>query len=303
MNEQRRVKQTCTPLGASQAIGVCRALVATYDKVVADKGLAKDERAFVSHLLGPCRERLAQAGEALDGAAAAQGAVEGPAQPAAGAALAAYRTPWRTLRDGLRVGVRVERETGAAGADALFAAVFGGGSGIPFLARSPYAAWTDAGKALDALRAAEAREVLARHHLTEQLGRVEAAHAAYGRAIGVTGSLVPRPAEARASVRETLDACTAAICDYVTRACAVEDPARPGSDALLSRLLAALESVPRVHERARKPAAEDEGDAGEEGDEDGEDGEDADAAKGEGEDPAPENGDADAEPAAPRKVG
>jgi hypothetical protein len=81
---------------------------------------------------------------------------------------------------------------------------------------------------------------------------------------------VPRPAEARASVRETLDACTAAICDYVTRACAVEDPARPGSDALLSRLLAALESVPRVHERARKPAAEDEGDAGEEGDEDGE---------------------------------
>ena len=90
-------------------------------------------------------------------------------------------------------------------------------------------------------------------------------------------------------MRETLDACTAALCDYVTRACAVEDPARPGSDKLLSRLLAALESVPRVHERAPKPSANDEAEGGGASDDDAEDGD------------APENDDAETE--ATRKVG
>ena len=93
------------------------------------------------------------------------------------------------------------------------------------------------------------------------------------------------------SVREALGVCTAALCDYVTRACAVEDAARPGSELLLSRLLAALEAVPRVHERAPK-AAEDEAPD--------DDGTTDEVAK---DDDTPENDDADAEPEAPRKVG
>lgn len=295
MNEQWRVKLTCTALGASQAIGVCRALMVTYDRVVTDKNVAKEDRLFVARALGASRTRMGEAVETLDGAVAAQGGDEGPSQPAAGAALATYRTPWRTLRDGLRVAVRVEKETGAEGAAELDAAVFGAGTGVPFLARSPYAAWTDAGKALDALRAPAAGAVLSRHHLDGHLRRVEAAHVVYGRAIGATGSLLPRPAVARATVRETLDVCTAALCDYVARACAVEDPAVPGSDALLSRLLAALDAVPRVHERAPKRAVEDTNG-------DDEDGSDEDEG-GEARDGAPDNDDADAEPEAPRKVG
>jgi len=289
MNEQWRVSQSCTSLGASQAIGVCRALVVTFDKVAADKGVAKDDRAFVLQLLGPSRARVELAVDALDGAVAAQGEGDGPVQPGAASALTAYRTPWRTLRDGLKLAVRIEKETGQSGAAELDAAVFGGGSGIPFLARTPYAAWTDAGKAIDALRGDDATAVLTRHHLTGQLDRVEGAHHTYGRAIGATGSLVPAAPAARATVRETLDACTAALCDYVTRACAFEDPARPGSDKLLSRLLAALESVPRVNERAPKPAANDEAD--------GEAARDQEAQ----EDDAPENDDAETE--ATRKLG
>jgi len=297
MNEQWRVKQTCTSLGASQVSGACRALAITFDKVAADKGVAKDERAFVTRLLGASRARMERAVDALDAAVAAQASEGGAAQPSGAAALAAYRTPWRTLRDGLRVGARMEKEAGQTGAAELSAAVFGAGNAIPFLAGSPFAAWTDAGKAIAALRGGDAVAVLTRHHLTEQLARVEAAHLAFGRAIGATGSLQPRPAVERVSVRDTLAACTEALCDYVTRACAVEDEALPGSDALLSRLLGPLESVPRVHDRPAKAAAAEEGD-GEEGD--GEEDADEEDARDDG---TAENDDADAEPEAPRKVG
>ncbi|MFO0610333.1 MAG: hypothetical protein U0324_44650 [Polyangiales bacterium] len=179
--------------------------------------------------------------------------------------------------------VRTEVETGGQGAAELDVAVFGGGGAIPFLKGAPHAVWTEAGKAIATLRGEGAAPVLARHHLTAHVDRVEAAHAVFGHTLGATGSLAPAPAD-RVRVRDALGACTAALCDYVIRACAVEDPARPGSDRLLSRLLAALESVPRVHERAPRAAANDD---------DG-------AVKGGG---APDNDDADATPEAPRKVG
>lgn len=51
------------------------------------------------------------------------------------------------------------------------------------------------------------------------------AHLAYARAIGATGSAVPAAAGGT-SVREALGVCAAALRDYVTRACAVEDAAR-----------------------------------------------------------------------------
>jgi hypothetical protein len=290
MNEQWRVSQTCTALGASQASGVCRALMVTYDKVVADKELTKDERAGVTWLLGPARARLAASVEALEGAVAAQQGGDAEVQPAPSSALVAYRAPWRTLRDGLKRAVRVEKETGASGAAELDASVFGGGNGIPFLKGAPHAVWTDAGKAIDTLRGEAATVVLARHHLTGHFDRVQGAHLTYARAIGATGSLVPAAAVGT-SVREALGVCTAALCDYVTRACAVEDEARPGSAQLLSRLLAALESVPRVHERAPKAA---------ENEETGDEGTTDEVAK---DDDPPENDDADAEPEATRKVG
>jgi len=261
MNNDWRAGVTCTGLSASQVSGACHALVVTYDRVVSDARVADSERAVIVRVVGPSRARLEQAVEALDAASEAR-EDKGAAASDATAALVTYRAPWRIVRDALKVAMRVEKAGGAAGAAALYAEVFGAGTAISFLHGAPFAVWTQAGKALEVLRGEKVSAALEAHHLTGHIDRVEGAHRSFGRAIGATGSLVPPATVERVSVRETLDGCTAALCDYAARAGALEDPDVPGSEALLARLLVALDAVPRVPQRTTKvAAANDEGDA------------------------------------------
>ncbi len=288
MNNDWRASVTCTGLSASQVSGACHALVVTYDRVVSDARVADSERAVIVRVVGPSRARMEQAVEALDAASEAR-EDKGAAAADATAALVAYRAPWRIVRDALKVAIRVEKAGGAAGAAALYAEVFGAGTAISFLQGAPFAVWTQAGKALDTLRGEKVSAALEAHHLTGHVDRVEGAHRSFGRAIGATGSLVPPAAVERVSVREALDACTAALCDYAARAGALEDPDVPGSEALLSRLLVALDAVPRVPQRATKAAAANDGS------------EDDDADEGEAENDASDA--SHTEPVTPRKTG
>ncbi|AUX24063.1 hypothetical protein SOCEGT47_045960 [Sorangium cellulosum] len=73
------------------------------------------------------------------------------------------------------------------------------------------------------------------------LSALEAAHAAYGKALGVTAPAAT-PAEAPPSVREALDAFTEALRAYVIKVMGAVEPDEPETQALADRLLAPLAS-------------------------------------------------------------